>query len=133
VISGLATDNNDPLSRRDQGLEFLDVTSQAHVERISSVCQGGRQTDTYRITNASSSVIDTHLLIIVKGLADRGRLENASGATSGGDPYIRVFLHDGVLNSGNSIELVLVLRRPHGNNASPGGYTLNLLSGQGQP
>jgi hypothetical protein len=133
VLSGLAIGNNDPLSRRDEGLEFLDVTSQAHVERISSGSQGGGETDTYRITNAGSSVIDTHLLIIVKGLAGRVRLENASGITSGGDPYIRVFLHDGVLNPEQSIEQALVFSGPPGKGASPGHYSLDLLSGQGQP
>jgi hypothetical protein len=133
MLSGEAIDDNDPLSRRDQGLDFLNVTSQAHVERISSGSQGGQETDTYRITNVSSSVIDTHLLIVVKGLVGRGRLENASGTTSGGNPYIRVFLHDGVLNPGQSIEQALVLRRPLSTDASPGGYSLDLLSGQGQP
>jgi len=29
--SGRAIDNNDPLSRRDEGLEFLDVTSEAAI------------------------------------------------------------------------------------------------------
>ena len=28
MLSGLAIDDNDPLARRDQGLEFLDVTPQ---------------------------------------------------------------------------------------------------------
>src|SRR6266545_22421 len=68
VISGLAADNNDALSRRDQGLEFLDVTSQAAIEKTGSNSQGGRQTDQYRITNRSQSVVDTHLLIIARGL-----------------------------------------------------------------
>lgn len=133
MLSGEAIDDNDPLSRRDQGLEFLDVTSQAHLQRISSGSQGGPETDTYRITNVSSSVIDTHLLIIVKGLANRVRLENASGTTSGGDPYIRVFLHDGVLKPEQSIEQALVFRSPSGKRATPGHYSLDLLSGQGNP
>jgi hypothetical protein len=133
MLSGEAIDDNDPLARRDEGLEFLDVTSQAHLERISSGSQRGPKADTYKITNASSSVIDTHLLIIVKGLGGQVRLENASGKTSGGDPYIRVFLHDGVLNPGQSIEQALVFSRPSGNNGSPGHYSLDLLSGQGNP
>src|SRR5262249_30825493 len=66
VLSGLATDNNDALSRRDQGLEFLNVTSQLAVTRIGSNSQGVRQTDEYRITNSSHSVVDTHLIIIVR-------------------------------------------------------------------
>jgi hypothetical protein len=133
MLSGEAIDNNDPLTRRDEGLEFLDVTSQAHLQRISSGSQVGPETDTYRITNVSSSVIDTHLLIVVKGLANRVHLENASGTTSGGDPYIRVFLHDGALKPEQSIEQALVFRGPSGKRATPGHYSLDLLSGQGNP
>src|SRR5205807_223270 len=81
VLSGLAMDNNDALSRRDEGLEFLDVTAQTAIERIGSNSQGERQTDEYRITNKSSSVIDSHLLIIVRGLSNEIFLENASGTT----------------------------------------------------
>ncbi len=133
VISGLATDNNDPLSRRDEGLEFLDVTSQVHAERIGSRGQDGRQMDRYRFTNTGSSVVDTHLLIVIRGLADRIRLENASGITSSGDPYIRVFLRDGVLQPEKSIAQTLVFRRRGGDNAPPVDYSLELLSGQGNP
>jgi hypothetical protein len=100
---------------------------------VFNVNAGGDRLDVSRITNVSSSVIDTHLLIVVKGLAGRGRLENASGTTSGGNPYIRVFLHDGVLNPGQSIEQALVFSGPSGNGASRRHYSLDLLSGQGNP
>jgi len=132
VISGLASDNNDPLSRRDQGLEFLDVSQQTTTERIGSSSQGGRQTDQYKITNKSQSVVDTHLLIIVRGLSDGIRLENASGNTRSGDPYIRVFLPDGVLQPGQNIVQTLIFRRQGGNNTGVT-YVLDLLSGQGNP
>jgi hypothetical protein len=133
MLSGLAIDNNDPLSRRDEGLEFLDVTSQVAIERIGSNSQGGRQTDEYRMTNSSPSVVDTNLLIIVRGLSNEIRLENASGTTRRGDPFIRVFLPNGVLQPGQSIVQSLIFRRPGGNNAPPVSYTLDLLSGQGNP
>lgn len=133
MLSGEAIDDNDPLSRRDEGLEFLDVTPQAHIEKIGSNGQDGQQTDMYRISNAGSSVIDTHLLIVVKGLSNQTQLENASGTTSSGDPYIRVFLHDGVLEPDQSIAQTLVFRRRGGNNASPVNYSVSLLSGQGNP
>jgi len=97
MLSGLAIDSNDPLSRRDQGLEFLDVTSQAFIERIASNSNGRRQTDQYRITNTSQSVIDTHLLVIVRGLSHETELENSSGTTGARNPYVRVFLPNGVL------------------------------------
>ena len=130
--SGLPQSNNDALSRRDAGLEFLDVTAQAHIALIDSDREGGhRQRDEQRITNNSTSIVDTHLLIVVRGLSDKVRLVNASGTTSTGDPYLRVFLRDGVLLPGQSIvETLLFERPPH---AAPVRYSLRLLSGQGKP
>jgi hypothetical protein len=133
VPSGLAIDNNDALSRRDQGLEFLDVTSRAIFERIGSNSQGERQRDEYRITNRSLSVIDTHLLIVVRGLSNGIRLDNASGRTRSGDPYIRVFLPNGVLEPGQNIVQAFMFRRRGGSNAPPVSYALDVLSGQGNP
>src|SRR5262249_3550624 len=91
VISGLAMDSNDPLSRRDEGLEFLDVTGELGTQ-LSRGKAGDDEVDTYKITNTSSSIVDTHLLVIVRGLPKQIRMENASGITTGGDPYLRVFL-----------------------------------------
>jgi Di-haem cytochrome c peroxidase len=133
LLSGKAIDNDDPLSRRDQGLEFLDVTSQTSTTRIRTTRDDGRQADELRITNTSSSLVDTHLLVIVRGLSNRVRLENASGTTRSGDPYIRVFLADGVLQPGQDIAQRLIFKRPGGHDTSPVHYTLDLLSGQGNP
>jgi len=132
--SGLAPDNNDPLSRRDMGLEFLDVTAQLDTAVVDSQRKSGdrKQTDEVEITNDSSSVVDTHLLVVVEGLPDQVQMTNASGTTSSGDPYVRVFLPDGVLRPGESIAVSLAFEQgvPH---ASPVSYTLNFLSGQGDP
>ena len=129
--SGMPPNNDDPLSRRDMGLEFLDVTSKLHIRRIDSEREGGgRRRDVYRITNNSTSIVDTHLLLIARGLAG-SRLENASGVTSAGDPYRRVFLPSGALMPGQSIVRSLVVKRD-GRNQRPN-YTLTLLSGQGNP
>ena len=132
MISGLPVDNDDPLSRRDMGLEFLDVTPQVSVAQAQSgLGRRGRHWDTYRFTNISSSVVDTHLIVIVQGL-DRGvRLANAAGTTSSGEPYLRVYLPNGVLRSGESIvrSLELIGHREQGRAR----YTLQLLSGQGRP
>lgn len=131
--SGLAIDDNDPLSRRDQGLEFLDVTSQATIERIASSGNGERRVDQYRIANRSQAVIDTHLLIIVRGLPHGAELANASGRTRAGDPYIRVFLANGVLEPGQSIVQTLIVERDERRRDQPLSYALDLLSGQGRP
>jgi hypothetical protein len=133
VPSGEAIDSNDPLTRRDEGLEFLDVTSQLAVQKIASKGEGGRPTDQYRIKNNSQSVVDTHLLIIVRGLSSGIQLENASGTTHSGDPYIRVFLPNGVLEPGQDILQTLIFRRQDGNNGAPVDYVLDFLSGQGNP
>ncbi len=130
--SGRAIDDNDALARRDQGLEFLDVTSQLHFGLVDSDHDAGRQQDRYRITNNSTSIVDTHLLLIAKGLSGGARLINASGVTSGGDPYLRVFLPEGVLMPGQSVVRTLSFQQP----TKPGQitrYSLNALSGQGTP
>ena len=128
--SGLAIGNNDPLSKRDMGLEFLDVTSKVRIELIGSHHGGGRQRDVYRITNNSPSIVDTHLLLIAQGLSGRD-LKNSSGVTSTGDPYRRVFLNDGVLLPGQSIVRSLLIKR-HSHDRRQN-YRLTLLSGQGNP
>ena len=130
--SGLPAGNNDALSRRDMGLEFLDVTAQASVSLTDSNRAGGRQRDRYRITNTGDSVIDTHLLVVVEGLADdRVRLLGADGETSTGEPYMRIFLDDGVLRPGQEIVQTLRFDRPAGGGRMQ--YRLKLLSGQGNP
>jgi hypothetical protein len=131
LLSGLAIDNDDPLSRRDQGLEFLDVTQRVRSQRMESDPSRQAGEDVYRFTNISDSVVDTHLLVIVRGLPSDVRLENASGTTQSGEPYIRVFLNDGVLQPGEQITRRLVF-----SGAAEGklpGYEMTLLSGQGVP
>lgn len=131
LLSGLAVDNDDPLSRRDQGLEFLDVTQQVRVERIDSDQPAPATEDVYRLTNIGDTVVDTHLLVIVRGLPPEVRLENASGTTHDGEPYIRVFLKDGVLQPGEQITRRLVFSEAPEGKRPP--YEMALLSGQGEP
>ncbi|MGI8960919.1 MAG: cytochrome-c peroxidase [Bryobacteraceae bacterium] len=145
--SGLPISNNDPLSRRDAGLEFLDVTNRLNAQ-LTDPGDGRQGVKVYKITNSSSSIVDTNLLVIVHGLSNKARLVNASGITSGGDrvflpngdlvpgpssgdPYIRVLLPGGVLNPGQSIKEKLVFERAA--NAPQVNYTLSFLSGQGKP
>jgi hypothetical protein len=58
-------------------------------------------------------------------------MKNATGRTSTGDPYLRVFLPSGVLLPGQSIVETLRFRRQ--SHAPPVSDTLMLLSGQGNP
>jgi cytochrome c peroxidase len=131
--SGLPPDNNDPLSRRDMGLEFLDVTAQVDVQLLDSDSNrdGREQEDEWRLTNRGSTPVDTHLLVIVKGLPDGVRLENESGLSTTGEPYLREFLGDGVLLPGRSLTVELEFEKPR--RSSPASYELKLLSGQGNP
>jgi cytochrome c peroxidase len=142
MISGLPIDNNDALSRRDAGLEFLDVTAEVGAARIATHRVLDQQIDRYRLTNHSAAVVDTHLIVIAHGLPARARLRNASGVSRAGDPYLRLFLNDGVLRPGQSTVATLVIERGsagngHGDAAdrddAPVRYALELLSGQGQP
>ena len=135
LLGGGAMDSDDPLSRRDQGLEFLDVTNRVVMSGSTS-----GTTDTWVITNTSSSVIDTHLLVIVTRLAggvtvtapERTTGVALPGGTSSGEPpgepYFRLFLPDGVLYPGQSVSVDVP--RTGGSLES---YTLRLLSGQGDP
>lgn len=149
--SGLPVSVNDPLSRRDAGLEFLNVTSELTTTRTVGHDAQGREVDVYKITNNSSSIVDTNLSVIVKDLVNGVRLVNASGITQsgdpnlvvflpdgdlqpgpkGGDPYLRVILPDeGVLQPGQSITEMLVFEGAR--NGSNVTYSLNFLSGQGK-
>jgi hypothetical protein len=132
LLSGRAIDDDDPLSRRDQGLEFLDVTSQVRIDPVDAGRSGqAAEEDLFKFTNSSGSVIDTHLLIVVRGLPRGVLLRNASGTTKSGDPYVRVFLPDGLLQPGQHISQRLafngVARRKHP------AFRFTLLSGQGTP
>lgn len=132
LLSGKAIDNDDPLSRRDQGLEFLDVTAQVRVERLGRQrTRGTPPSETLQLTNTSGSVVDTHLLILVRGLPAGTRLGNASGTSHDGDPSLRVFLPGGTLEPGQRISVPLELHAPP-RSPTPR-YTLTLLSGQGEP
>jgi cytochrome c peroxidase len=131
--SGRPQDNDDALSRRDAGLEFLDVTASLKIERIASRTDERRRgrEDVLRVSNISSSVVDTHLVLVLQALADRQEVVNANGITTDGDPYIREFLNDGVLRPGESITVRIRLKGPSHNPAID--YQIKALSGQGNP
>jgi cytochrome c peroxidase len=130
LLSGRAVDNDDPLSRRDQGLEFLDVSQSVRADRVEREQKGATTEDVYRLTNTSDAVVDTHLLLVVRGLRAGVRLKNASGTTHNGDPYIRMFLAGGVLQPRQRVAQRLVFSDPRWRSPS---YEITLLSGQGNP
>ena len=69
--------------------------------------------------------------MIAGGLSGQVRMENASGIASTADPYLRVFLPNGALLPGQSIDARLLFgQRPQ---LPPVSYSLTLLSGQGNP
>jgi Di-haem cytochrome c peroxidase len=130
--SGEAIDNNDPLTRQDEGLAFLDVTHWASINTVSSDTNGGLQSDVYRIENSSNSIIDTNLLVVAEGLPGGVQLIGPhTGVTSTGAPYLRVYLTNGVLNPGDSTVQTLQFKLPQGSTRLS--YSLDLLSGQGNP
>ena len=100
-------------------------------EREGDGGRGGEERRVYRITNNGTSPVDTHLLVIASGLSFQVEMTNASGRTSAGDPYRRVFLPNGVFTPGQSIDVTLRFRRHR--QSPPVSFTLTLLSGQGNP
>jgi len=133
MLSLGAIDDNDPLTRRDEGIDPpIDVTSEATIALVDRDIHDGEQRDRYRITNSSTSIIDTHLLVITEGLPNGVKLIGRhTGVTSAGAPYLRVFLTDGVLLPGQSTVQTLRLKLP--DQAARVNYGLDLRSGQGNP
>ena len=80
--------------------------------------------DVLKITNNSSSPVDTHLIIVARGLPNQIAMANASGTTSAGDPYLRVFLPDGVLLPGQSTAQTLQFKTRRPVAAPPISYSL---------
>jgi hypothetical protein len=92
---------------------------------------GGSEVDEVRITNTGPVAVDTNLLIVVQALPANVSLQNASGATSGGQPYIRVFLKNGLMEPDTSLGQQLIFTGQSG--SAPLTYSLQFLSGQGKP
>jgi hypothetical protein len=98
---------------------------------IQKLMVPAREQRTYRTTNNGTSPVDTHLLVVATGLSFQVEMTNASGFTSTKDPYRRVFLPNGVLAPGQSIDVALRFKR-HGQSPRVS-FSLTLLSGQGNP
>jgi len=139
VISGLAVSSNDPLTRRDLGLEFLDVSDQLDTRTARIIQRGANQTVVLRLSNSSDSVVDTNLLIVIDDLPRGVSLANADGETSDGDPFIRIFLddNDGTLLPNQDLRTRLVFSGVRNANPRRGirpvNFSTTFLSGQGTP
>jgi len=136
VASGLCVTSNDSLTRRDRGLEFLEVTSRIQVIRspVYRPSFGPVRLQRLRLLNISSEPVDTHLLLCFKGLPSSVRVARAEGLTTNtpapGLPYLRVFLPGGELTPGSSATVIVAFFAPPRAQIN---YTLELLSGQGRP
>lgn len=135
VASGLCRVNDDPLTRRDLGLEFLNVSARLKITR-REVGTGFSSTQIHKLTltNISDEPVDTHLLLCLKNLPFGVVLLGAEGVTKStpdaGMTYQRVFLPDGVIEPGKSTIVTLKFFSPIKRTLS---YELDFLSGQGQP
>lgn len=136
VPSGLCPDDNDALSRRDRGLEFLDVTSNISINLNGTTIdhKTGIQTQSLTLTNITGNIIDTNLLLCFGSLPGGVKVLNAEGVTasqpSAGVPYMRLFLPDGMIPPDGSINVDVQFAASTDTNIT---YSLDLLSGQGNP
>lgn len=136
MASGLCPSSDDPLTRRDRGLEFADVTSTIviGVRGVEKDAANQMQTHHLALTNISGDMVDTHLLICFTGLTPGAELADAEGLTTGvplaGLPYARIFLSGGVIGPGDSVDVPVRFRAAAGIDV---GYSVTLLSGQGKP
>jgi hypothetical protein len=129
--------SDDPLSRRDRGLEFLDVTSSLATEMdgMRSSAAAGMFTQRVMITNFSGTAIDGDLLIVATQLPPGVLLMNAEGRVSRtagmmAMPYLRLHLENGQLAPGASVPVDLQVRVV---GSGTGSYELRMLSGAGVP
>ncbi|MEP7341663.1 MAG: cytochrome c peroxidase, partial [Acidobacteriota bacterium] len=136
MASGLCLTSNDLLTRRDLGLEFLDVTDRLAVSKVKTYRDPFTRNEVQmlKLLNTTSEPVDTHLLLCFKGLPAGVKIKGAEGVTANtpesGMPYLRVFLPEGEITPGASITVAVQFVAPLNQQIN---YTLDLLSGQGRP
>lgn len=139
--SGLPPIGNDPLTRRDLGMELLDVTGRARITRSVAPADtparsGLPAVHVERLTlhNAGADPIDTDLMVILTGLPDNTKLMNRDGMTIASPapalPYRRLFLQGGAIMPGGSVEIHLRFAGPPRMRLD---YSVVLLSGNRTP
>lgn len=129
--------SDDPLSRRDRGLEFLEVT-----DRLTSRLdpEGGdpsraRMVERLTLTNRSAAPIDGDLLLVFSQMPSGMVLTNAEGRSTRmagmvGMPYLRLRFSEGQLAAGASVPVELAFRRT---GAVFGEMRFRVFSGAGIP
>jgi cytochrome c peroxidase len=136
MASGLCRSSNDSLTRRDLGLEFLDVTSRLRLTWRDEHPDAWNRARVQRLRfiNDSSEPIDTDLIVCFRGLPPGVQVVEAEGLTANtptsGLPYVRCRLPEGEIPPGGGFTVVVQFKAPPRTKIS---YTLDLLSGQGKP
>jgi cytochrome c peroxidase len=140
--SGLAPFDDDPLARRDLGIDLLDVTAQLQVIRSqvpdgpppATRSPGSARTERLTLVNRGVDPIDTDLMLVLSGLPPGVELTNADGVTllrpAPAMPYRRMFLQGGLLPSGGSLDVMLHFHVPAGQRPD---FTPVVFSGQATP
>jgi hypothetical protein len=129
--------SNDPLSRRDRGLEFLDVTDRltTQMDGPAVAAVDGTMMQRMMLTNQTKDPIDGDLVLVMTEMPTGAVLMNAEGYATHmpgmvGMPYMRVRFTDGQLAAGASMPVDLRLQMT---GPVTGGYSLRILSGAGAP
>lgn len=129
--------SNDALSRRDRGLDFLEVTSSivTSMGGATSDPSTGQTVQRVMLTNHSFAAIDGDLLVILTQMPAGAVLMNAEGQSTRmtgmiGMPYLRLHLENGQLAPGASVPLDLDLKMAA---TVAGSYGFRMLSGAGTP
>jgi cytochrome c peroxidase len=135
--SGRNIGSNDSLSRRDRGLEFLDVTAGLTTAMDAGSMDPAHATmhQQVMLTNSGTTPIDGDLLVILTRMPAGEALMNGEGQVSHMDgmigmPYLRLRFMDGQLAPGASVPVEMQLQMT----GTPSGeYGFRLLSGAGVP
>jgi cytochrome c peroxidase len=134
--SGLCPTSNDALTRRDRGLEFLDVTSRVVISlrEVTLDSRNNIQTHHLLLTNITGDPVDTHLILCFMTITPGVAVIDAEGLTRttpvNGVPYLRVFIPEGSIGPTEVVEAAVRFRAAPSTNVR---YTIDLLSGQGNP
>ena len=136
LLSHKCIGSDDPLSRRDRGLEFMEVTSQLLVETRAPQTDPstGMMVQPLTLTNRGTP-IDGDLLLVVTGLPAGMVMANADGRVTRtvgtlGMPYVRVRFTGGQMAPGATHSMELHLQ---GGGILPGNYGMRAICGAGAP